>query len=87
MKDDLSLGFGALPFFPNADPFVGNSPLTQYNYVASPGAAPSGQALMCLAQQGWTSMGKEPTAGVNFGRTRIQYWTKIIDLSDGWTEP
>jgi hypothetical protein len=48
VKDDLTLGLGALPIIPDADPFHGNSH-TQY--------LPGTQAAMCVAQHGWTSIG------------------------------
>jgi hypothetical protein len=69
---------GAMPIIPNVEPFItlskpvaqGGQGLTQY--------LPGTQALMCVAQHGWTSL---PNG-------TIQHWDKVIDLSDGWgSEP
>jgi hypothetical protein len=64
----------ALPLIPNVEPFItlsksvalGGQGLTQY--------APGTQALMCVAQHGWTTL---PDG-------TIQHWDKIIDESDGF---
>ncbi|MCC7114772.1 MAG: hypothetical protein IT520_10365 [Burkholderiales bacterium] len=37
------------------------------------------KANMCISQLGWTSVGKDSS-----GNTLVQYWTKVIDLGDGF---
>ena len=61
-----------MPIIPNVAPF-NVSPHPQYQ--------PDGvkRAKMCVAQQGWTSVGVDGS-----GNTLLQYWTKVIDLSDGF---
>ena len=58
-----------LPIIPNVAPFDTN-PNSQFQ----PGAT----ALMCIAQQGFTSVGLDGT-----GKILVQYWDKVIDESDG----
>ena len=35
---------------------------------------------MCIAQQGWTAVGKDDPSGP----TLVQYWTRVIDQGDGF---
>jgi hypothetical protein len=46
-----------------------------YNTYYVPGTL----AKMCVAQHGWTSVGIDSS-----GNTLVQYWTKVIDQSDGF---
>lgn len=60
-----------LPNIPNVAPF--NTP--PYNTYYTVGS----KALMCVAQQGWTSVGTDGS-----GNTLVRYWTKVIDQGDGF---
>ena len=62
-----------LPIIPNVPEFA-NSPYAQYQ--------PGQPAKMCIAQQGWTSVGLDGN-----GNILVQYWDKVIDESDGTIIP
>ena len=61
-----------MPILPNVTPFS-TSPYEQYQYNGTR------KAKMCIAQQGWTSVGTDGA-----GNTLLQYWANVIDLSDGF---
>ena len=61
-----------MPIIPSVFPF------TNYTDPSSP-YFPGKTALMCIAQQGMTSVG----VGVVSGKFQVQYWDKVIDISDG----
>jgi len=60
-----------LPVIPNASPYNQEPLLSAYGVNV--------KAKMCVAQQGWTSLG--PPSG---GETLVQNWTKVIDQGDGF---
>ena len=62
-----------MPMLPDVAPFIDN-PYEQYRYDGTR------KAKMCVAQQGWTAVGTDTISG----NTLIQYWTNVIDLSDGF---
>ncbi len=66
-----------LPTIPNAPPY--NNPL-QYPPGTYPQYQPGQTAMMCISQQGHTSVGLD----IN-GNIQVQYWDKVIDEADGYT--
>lgn len=69
---------GLLPFIPNVPPFS-TSPHPQYRPFLADNVTPQ-RAKMCIAQQGWTAVGKDDPSGPML----IQYWTRVIDQADGF---
>lgn len=63
-----------LPKIPNVAPF------NTYTAADHPQYRPGMTALMCVAQQGKTSVGPDP---LDSTRILVQYWDKIIDEVDG----
>ena len=57
-----------MPIIPSASP---------YTY------APGQMAKMCIAQVGWTPLGLTPLGDPPVMVNAIQFWTKVIDQSDG----
>jgi len=71
LSDDLSQPTTIMPDIPDIEPFHSQrDAYPQYKYVLGL------KAKMCVAQEGWTSIG----GGF------IQRWTKIIDQSDGYVK-
>ena len=69
-SDNLTQGKGLLPIIPNVAPFNAN-PNSQYQ--------PGQVAKMCIAQQGWTSVGLDSQ-----GSILVQHWVEVVDEADGW---
>ncbi len=63
---------GLLPVIPDVDPF--NTALNHAYYPVGT------KAKMCVAQQGWTSVGKN----IDGITPLVRYWTKVIDQGDGF---
>lgn len=76
LGDVLADGSALLPTIPNAPPF--NDP-SIYPPATYPQYQPGQPAKLCIAQQGFTSMGKDGA-----GNAIVQYWDKVIDEGDGW---
>ena len=77
VEDDVEAGLvtsgpqPVMPLIPNVEPFITLG-------ATYPGYAPGEVALMCVAQEGWTSIGRNGS-----GQKIRQYWHKIIDYADG----
>ena len=65
-----------VPDIPNVEPFITLG-------ATYPQYAPGQKAKMCVSQQGATSFGRSPPGT---GMIQMQYWDKVIDLSDGFTK-
>jgi hypothetical protein len=66
-----------LPIIPNLPPF--NDGCSSTGGCTQPaGYQPGATAQMCIAQEGWTSVGKD----VN-GNILRQYWHRVYDFKDG----
>ncbi len=63
---------GLLPVIPNVAPF-NTAPYSTYYPVGT-------KAKMCVAQQGWTAVGKD----IDGITPLVRYWTKVIDQGDGF---
>jgi hypothetical protein len=73
LSDDMTLGSAVMPTIPNEEPFI-STPITDYQYGVDPATSQLRKAKMCIAQVGWTPVG----GGL------VQFWTKVIDQSDGY---
>ena len=70
--DNLLLGQALLPTIPGDTAFSTN-PNPQYK--------PNNLAMMCVAQQGWSSYGKDP---MDLTKILVQYWDIVVDQADGF---
>ena len=66
---------GALPVIPNVEPFITLSKPVAQGGQGLTQYAPGTKASMCVSQHAWSTL---PDG-------TIQYWDKIVDESDGWT--